>query len=61
MLTKQEMLLGRGAQAESRRVREPRRTAVPCGSQSEEPKLLHFVNRKTPFCKVPGKQPSEIP
>ena len=28
MLTKQETLLGRGAQAESRKVREPRRTAV---------------------------------
>ena len=61
MLTKQEMLLGRGAQAESRRVREPRRTALPCGSQSEEPKLLQFVTRKTPFCKVPGKEPLEMP
>ena len=27
----------------------------------EEPKLLHFVKRKTPFCKVPGKEPLEIP
>ena len=27
----------------------------------EESKLLHFVNRKTPFCKVPGKEPLEIP
>ena len=27
----------------------------------EEPKLLHFINRKTPFCKVPGKEPLEIP
>ena len=26
---------------------------------SEESKLLHFVNRKTPFCKVPGKEPLE--
>ena len=26
----------------------------------EGPKLLHFVNRKTPFCKVPGKEPLEI-
>ena len=26
----------------------------------EGPKLLHFVNRKTPFCKVPGKAPLEI-
>ena len=34
MLTKQETLLGRGAQVESRRVREPRRTALPGGSQS---------------------------
>ena len=30
MLTKQEILLGKGVQAESRRVREPRRTALPC-------------------------------
>ena len=28
MLTKQEILLGKGTRAESRRVREPRRTAV---------------------------------
>ena len=34
MLTKQETLLGRGAQMESRRVREPRRTALPHGSVS---------------------------
>ena len=27
----------------------------------EEPELLHFVKRKTPFCKVPGKEPLEIP
>ena len=33
VLTTQEALLGRGAQAESRRVREPRRTALPHGSQ----------------------------
>ena len=33
MLTKQETLLGRGARAESRRVREPRRAALPRGSQ----------------------------
>ena len=31
MLTEQEILLGRGARAESSRVREPRRTALPCG------------------------------
>ena len=34
MLTKQEISLGRGAQVESSRVREPRRTALPCGLQS---------------------------
>ena len=34
VLTKQEILLGKGAQAESSRVREPRRTALPRGSQS---------------------------
>ena len=32
MLTKQEMLLGKGTRVESRRVREPRRTALPLGS-----------------------------
>ena len=31
-LTEQEVLLGRSAWVESRRVREPRRTALPCGS-----------------------------
>ena len=31
MLTKQETLLGKGAWVESRRVREPRRTALPHG------------------------------
>ena len=30
-LTKQEIFLGRGAWEESRRVREPRTTALPCG------------------------------
>ena len=34
MLTKQEILLGNGAQVESNRVREPRRTALTRGSQS---------------------------
>ena len=34
MLTKQEILLGKGSLVESRRVREPRRTALPRGSQS---------------------------
>ena len=29
VLTKQEILLGKGTRAESRRVREPRRTALP--------------------------------
>ena len=33
-LTKQEILLGRGTQAESSRVREPRRTALPRGLKS---------------------------
>ena len=35
VLTKQETLLGRGAQAESSRVRKPRTTALPHGSQSQ--------------------------
>ena len=34
VLTKQETLLGRGSWLESIRVREPRRTALPCGWQS---------------------------
>ena len=34
VLTKQETLLGRGAQVESSRVREPRRTALPLGLQA---------------------------
>ena len=34
VLTKQEILLGRGAREESSRVREPRRTILPHGSQS---------------------------
>ena len=34
VLTKQEILLGKGARVESSRVREPRRTALPRGSQS---------------------------
>ena len=32
MLKKQDILLGKGAWAESRRVREPRRAALPRGS-----------------------------
>ena len=35
VLTKQETLLGRGAQVESSRVREPRRTALPHGTQPQ--------------------------
>ena len=31
LLTKQDILMGRGTWAESRRVREPRRTALPHG------------------------------
>jgi len=34
MLTKQEILLAKGTQVESSRVREPRRIALPHGSQS---------------------------
>ena len=34
LLTKQEILLGKGTRVESSRVREPRRTALPHGSQS---------------------------
>ena len=34
LLTKQEILLGKGTRVESCRVREPRRTALPHGSQS---------------------------
>ena len=35
VLTEQEPLLGRGTCEESSRVREPRRTALPCGLQSQ--------------------------
>ena len=34
VLTKQEILLGKGSRVESRRVRELRKTALPCGLQS---------------------------
>ena len=34
-LTKQEILLGKGTQVESSRVREPRRTTLPGGLQSQ--------------------------
>ena len=35
VLTKQEIFWGKGMQVESSRVREPRRTALPRGSQSQ--------------------------
>ena len=35
VLTKQEILLRKGTRVESSRIREPRRTALPCGSQSQ--------------------------
>ena len=35
VLTKQEILLGKGTRVENRRAREPRRTALPRGSQSQ--------------------------
>jgi len=35
VLTKQDILLGKGTEAESSKVREPRRTALPRGSQSQ--------------------------
>ena len=35
VLTKQEILLGKGTRVESSRVREPRRTALPLGLQSQ--------------------------
>ena len=34
VLTKEEILLGKGTRVESSRVREPRRTALPRGSKS---------------------------
>ena len=34
LLTKEEILLGKGTRVESSRVRERRRTALPCGLQS---------------------------
>ena len=33
VLTKEEILLGKGTQVESSRIRKPRRTALPHGSQ----------------------------
>ena len=35
VLTKQEILLGKGTRVDSSRVRKPRRTALPCGLQSQ--------------------------
>ena len=35
VLTKQKVLLERGSRAESSKVREPRRTALPCGPLSQ--------------------------
>ena len=35
VLTKQEILLEKGIQVESSRVRKPRRTALPCGLQCQ--------------------------
>ena len=55
--------------------REDKIEALPTGNQAvptiepdwdynsakgEGPKLLHFVNRKTPFCKDPGKEPLKL-
>ena len=35
VLTKHETFLGRGASGENSRVKEPRRTALPCGMQPQ--------------------------
>ena len=47
LLTKQEILLGKGTQVESSRVRELRRTALPRGSQS--PVLWWWVSFRVVF------------
>ena len=44
MLTKQEILLGKGTRLESRRVREPR-TALPRGSQSQGFMVMGLISR----------------
>ena len=44
MLTKQEILLGKGTRVEISRVREPRRTAVPRGSQSRVYMVMGLVS-----------------
>ena len=45
MLTKQEILLGKGTRVESRRVREPRRTALSRGLQSWGFMVMGLVSR----------------
>ena len=40
VLTKQEILLGKGTRVESSRVREPRRTALPGGSDGSQSRVL---------------------
>ena len=44
MLTKQEILLGKGTRVESSRVREPRRTALPRGLQSQGFMVMGLVS-----------------
>ena len=44
VLTKQEILLGKGPQAESSRVTEPRRTALPHGSAVSGFMVMGFVS-----------------
>ena len=44
MLTKQEILLGKGTQVESSGVREPRRTALPRGSHSHIFRVMALVS-----------------
>ena len=48
-LTKQEIFLGRGAWEESRRVREPRRTALPRGLS------VGFYGDGISFCVASGQ------
>ena len=43
MVTKQETLLGRGALAETSRVREPKKIALPPGCQSCGVMVMGFV------------------
>ena len=44
MVRKQEISLGKGARAESRRAREPRRTALPHGLQSRGFMVMGLVS-----------------